>query len=34
MFSFRYAQAIFCMEEVIVMQPQNPGFHLKYAEVG
>ncbi|KAI9599221.1 hypothetical protein BDF19DRAFT_430491 [Syncephalis fuscata] len=28
-----YAQAIFCMEEVIVMQPQNPGFHLKYAEV-
>ncbi|KAI8054488.1 hypothetical protein BDF22DRAFT_742419 [Syncephalis plumigaleata] len=28
-----YAQAIFCMEEVIVMQPQNPGFHLKYAEI-
>ncbi|KAG0308136.1 ER membrane complex subunit 2 [Dissophora globulifera] len=29
----RYAQAAFCMEEVIMLQPQNHVFHLKYAEI-
>ncbi|RKP07103.1 TPR-like protein [Thamnocephalis sphaerospora] len=28
-----YAQALFCVEEVILMQPQNPGLHLKCAEI-
>lgn len=29
----RYAQAAFCMEEVLMLQPQNHIFHLKYAEI-
>jgi tetratricopeptide (TPR) repeat protein len=29
----RYAQALFCLEEIILMQPHNSGLHLKYAEV-
>ncbi|KAF9184018.1 ER membrane complex subunit 2 [Haplosporangium sp. Z 767] len=28
-----YAQAAFCMEEVLMLQPQNHIFHLKYAEI-
>ncbi|KAF9987910.1 ER membrane complex subunit 2 [Modicella reniformis] len=28
-----YSQAAFCMEEVIMLQPQNHIFHLKYAEI-
>ncbi|KAF9999704.1 ER membrane complex subunit 2 [Entomortierella chlamydospora] len=28
-----YAQAAFCMEEAIMLQPQNHIFHLKYAEI-
>ncbi|KAK9764305.1 Inositol phosphatase SIW14 [Basidiobolus ranarum] len=30
---FMYQQAAFCLEEVILMQPLNHLFHLKYAEV-
>ncbi|KAG0257150.1 ER membrane complex subunit 2 [Mortierella polycephala] len=28
-----YAQAAFCMEEVLMLQPQNHVFHLKYGEI-
>ncbi|KAG0279983.1 ER membrane complex subunit 2 [Linnemannia exigua] len=28
-----YSQAAFCMEEVLMLQPQNHIFHLKYAEI-
>ncbi|KAF9084289.1 ER membrane complex subunit 2 [Mortierella sp. GBA35] len=28
-----YGQAAFCMEEVLMLQPQNHIFHLKYAEI-
>ncbi|KAG0313583.1 ER membrane complex subunit 2 [Linnemannia gamsii] len=28
-----YPQAAFCMEEVLMLQPQNHIFHLKYAEI-
>ncbi|KAF9334147.1 ER membrane complex subunit 2 [Podila minutissima] len=30
---FMYAQAAFCMEEVLMLQPQNHIFHLRYAEI-
>ncbi len=29
----RYQQAGFCLEELILLQPQNHFYHLKYAEI-
>lgn len=32
-FLLRYQQAGFCLEELILLQPQNHFYHLKYAEI-